>query len=46
MNQSLSYRLGKCVLCGDRVFSDESFIKTSDGYCHRNCITEKTMLEA
>ncbi|MFB6214215.1 MAG: hypothetical protein ABEJ07_06695 [Candidatus Nanohaloarchaea archaeon] len=36
----LSQKLGLCVICGDRVHTDGNYLKTSDGYCHRNCVTE------
>jgi hypothetical protein len=42
----LTYKLGLCVLCGDRVHSDDQFIKTSDGYCHRDCISNKSAIKA
>lgn len=37
---NVAQRLGNCVLCGDRVHTNESYLKTRDGYCHRGCITE------
>jgi hypothetical protein len=37
---SMTQRLGFCVICGDRVHTDEHYLKTSDGYCHKNCVVE------
>lgn len=39
-------RLGMCVICGKRVFSDDRFLKSADGYCHQSCITEAEILRA
>ncbi len=39
----LSQKLGQCVICGDRVFTDDSYLKAVEGYCHRNCLTETSV---
>ncbi len=40
----LSHKLGFCVICGDRVHSDDSYLKAREGYCHRKCITETSVM--
>jgi hypothetical protein len=40
----LESKLGLCVICGKRVFSDDSYLEASEGYCHRNCLTEASAL--
>lgn len=36
---NVAKRLGNCVLCGDRVHTDDNYLKSAEGYCHRGCIT-------
>lgn len=43
---TLSEKLGICVLCGDRVFSDEQFLKSQEGYIHYECITQNEIIRA
>ncbi|MFB6182835.1 MAG: hypothetical protein ABEI78_02095 [Candidatus Nanohaloarchaea archaeon] len=31
-------KLGLCILCGRRVHRDEDYLKSSDGYCHKECL--------
>jgi hypothetical protein len=40
----LESKLGLCVICGQRVFSKDSYLEASEGYCHRNCIAETSAL--
>lgn len=40
----LEKKLGLCVICGQRVFSDDSYLESSEGYCHRNCLSETSAL--
>jgi len=35
---NVSTRLGHCVICGNRVFTDERYLKASEGYCHHKCL--------
>jgi hypothetical protein len=35
----VSTRLGHCVICGNRVSTDESYLKASEGYCHHDCLS-------
>lgn len=37
---SVTRKLGICVICGDRVFNGEHYLKSADGYCHRGCLTD------
>ena len=39
-------RLGLCVICGNRVFSNERYLKSSEGYCHNNCVNEIQIMQA
>ncbi len=43
MNTRLSNKLGLCVICGDRVFTDERYLKSSDGYCHKECLSDASV---
>ncbi|MFB6145292.1 MAG: hypothetical protein ABEJ99_02180 [Candidatus Nanohaloarchaea archaeon] len=43
MTPELKTRLGHCIICGRRVYSDESHLKTADGYCHRNCLADSAV---
>ena len=36
-----SNKLGKCVLCSDRVFKTENYVESTDGYAHIGCLIEK-----
>jgi len=40
----LESKLGLCVICGQRVFSKDSYLESSEGYCHRNCLAETSAL--
>jgi len=40
MRMKLTKRLGFCVICGDRVLSEEAFVESEDGYCHHNCLAD------
>lgn len=31
-------RLGKCLICGERVRTAQSYITTREGYTHRKCL--------
>lgn len=33
-------KLGKCVLCGERVKTDQRYLTTSEGYTHKACLKE------
>lgn len=33
------------MICGSRVFSDEEYVESSEGYCHVDCLTESSVLE-
>ena len=30
--------LGKCLICGERVKSDEIYVTAEEGYAHTNCL--------
>lgn len=34
----LAGRKGVCVLCGERVHTEQDYIEVTEGYCHRGCI--------
>ncbi len=36
----LTQRLGLCVICGSRVHTDDSYLKSSEGYCHKACLND------
>lgn len=38
MKRKLSPKLGSCVVCGSKVYSDDLYIKAAEGYCHRRCV--------
>lgn len=38
--EEFSQKLGSCVICGDRVHTDERYLKSADGYCHHSCLVE------
>lgn len=40
-----SSRKGHCVICDGRVFSDEEYIESSEGYCHVKCLMESSVIE-
>ena len=31
-------KLGRCIVCGDRVKKESDYLTTVDGYCHRDCL--------
>lgn len=33
-------KLGKCLVCGDRVFKNQSYIEAEEGHAHRGCAME------
>jgi hypothetical protein len=33
-------KLGKCLICRERVRTSQSYITTGEGYAHRNCLKE------
>ena len=33
-------KLGKCVLCSDRVRTSQRYLTTSEGYTHKQCLKE------
>ncbi|MFO7793677.1 MAG: hypothetical protein R6V35_01755 [Candidatus Nanohaloarchaea archaeon] len=37
-------KLGICVICGSRVFTNDNYLEASEGYCHHNCISESKAL--
>jgi hypothetical protein len=39
VNKSVSERKGLCVICGDRVHGTENYIESTEGYCHKKCLT-------
>ena len=45
----LSYvtqRLGNCVVCGERIYSDQKYVKSADGYCCEECINDEESVVA
>ena len=36
--KQVSDKLGICLICGQRVFSDDEHVEASEGYCHHNCL--------
>lgn len=44
--EKLSYKLGSCVVCGQRIYSDQNFVKSAEGYCCEDCITEEDVVTA
>ncbi|MFB6209038.1 MAG: hypothetical protein ABEJ56_02760 [Candidatus Nanohaloarchaea archaeon] len=40
----VSDKLGVCLICGDRVFSDENHLKATEGYCHHSCLTDASVM--
>lgn len=34
----IAEKLGNCVLCGKKVYTDHLHIKAVEGYCHQRCI--------
>jgi hypothetical protein len=42
----ITQKLGKCAVCGKRVYKDEDYVKSADGYCCENCLTEEEMVTA
>lgn len=36
--ENISDELGVCLICGNRVHSDESHVAATEGYCHHNCL--------
>jgi len=35
-------KLGKCVVCGDRVIKQQTHFIAEEGYCHRSCVFSST----
>jgi len=33
-------KLGKCLICDDRVRKSDSYVTTSEGYTHKTCLKE------
>ncbi|MDY6788575.1 MAG: hypothetical protein SVV03_01290 [Candidatus Nanohaloarchaea archaeon] len=33
-------KLGKCLICGERVRTSHDYLTTSEGYTHKNCLKE------
>lgn len=33
-------KLGKCLICGERVRTSQNYITTSEGYTHKKCLRE------
>ncbi|MFB6242210.1 MAG: hypothetical protein ABEJ36_05425 [Candidatus Nanosalina sp.] len=44
--EDLSYKLGHCIVCGQRVYSNQDFVKSADGYCCRDCLKEEDVITA
>jgi hypothetical protein len=44
--EKLSYKLGSCVVCGQRIYSDQEFVKSAEGYCCGECLTEEDVVTA
>ncbi|MFT4867678.1 MAG: hypothetical protein ACI9LV_000279 [Candidatus Nanohaloarchaea archaeon] len=38
--ENISDRLGICLICGQRVHSDESHVEAAEGYAHHNCLAD------
>ncbi|WP_414838137.1 hypothetical protein ACK3SF_01915 [Candidatus Nanosalina sp. VS9-1] len=36
----ISHRLGNCVVCGERIYSDKEYVRSSDGFCCKECLRE------
>ncbi len=39
----ITKRLGRCVICGSRVYTDDKYLKAAEGYCHRACIADTSV---
>lgn len=44
--EQLHEKLGICVLCNERVHSNERFLKTAEGYIHYSCLNQTDMMKA
>lgn len=33
-------KLGKCLICKERVRTSQKYITTGEGYAHKNCLKE------
>ncbi len=33
-------KLGQCIICGDRVYREEKYITSTEGYCHNICLKD------
>lgn len=42
--ESVSDKLGICLICGKRVFSNDRHVEASEGYCHNNCLAETGLI--
>lgn len=36
----IKQRLGNCISCGERIYSDQGYVKSADGYCCKKCLKE------
>gem|GEM_PF-3710277 len=43
MSEKIS-RLGQCIICGDRVFREDRYITSTEGYCHHACLKDTAVV--
>ncbi|MFB6116848.1 MAG: hypothetical protein ABEK10_05065 [Candidatus Nanosalina sp.] len=41
----MEQRLGKCIICNQRVKTSHTYLTTAEGYTHRSCL-ERTGITA